>query len=290
MEYECPRCHYKTNRKSSYVDHLNRQNPCLKTFSDKTISEILEEVLRDKEFKCTECSKSFSHYSSLSRHKKEHGSSVTVDTTQNIDIQTTDNHIHTHSHNQANDNTHHSHNTTTTTTNSHNVSQTINVQNLNITILPFGQERTDHVEENADFMKRTLGNVDSTGVADMVKAIFFNKEVPENRNCHIKREHKPGKMLVYMKENGADDPDWVEQDLEFTLDKMIDKGMRLLIKHNGHIFTIQHENGDELAGERFDRNNASLSDIGKKSRNIYPKIKSSIVSAAKTCKQQEKKQ
>ena len=94
MEYECPRCHYKTTKKCNLKNHLNRKIHCLPTFSDQTIENILQSLIdEEKAFKCTECSKSFSHSSSLSRHKREHDTIVASLNDASIDI-TPDTNVH----------------------------------------------------------------------------------------------------------------------------------------------------------------------------------------------------
>jgi hypothetical protein len=75
MIYECPRCKFTSESKSHYLAHLNRQNICSPTFSDKPPNEILEELIEEKKshkkHPCKYCDKSFSHSSGLSRHYHE---------------------------------------------------------------------------------------------------------------------------------------------------------------------------------------------------------------------------
>ena len=80
--YTCPRCHYKTNHRTAYVNHLNRVSPCATTHSKQTQSEILASI--KKPFQCACCGKTFAHSSSFYRHKKEH-SNEPEPTVDNVD-------------------------------------------------------------------------------------------------------------------------------------------------------------------------------------------------------------
>jgi uncharacterized C2H2 Zn-finger protein len=72
MLHKCPRCHYSTDKRSNYINHLNKKNKCPTTFSDKSIEELIGELkVYDKKLKCKYCNKSFSFVSGLSRHIKD---------------------------------------------------------------------------------------------------------------------------------------------------------------------------------------------------------------------------
>ena len=44
VEYSCERCHYITNRKIYYINHLNRKNTCKSIHSSISIEELLKEL------------------------------------------------------------------------------------------------------------------------------------------------------------------------------------------------------------------------------------------------------
>lgn len=58
MLYQCDKCKKQFDRKSNYLNHLNRQKKC--TFQSKTKKLI--------SFKCQDCNKSFSRKQSVDRH------------------------------------------------------------------------------------------------------------------------------------------------------------------------------------------------------------------------------
>jgi hypothetical protein len=71
MKYECERCGYISNHLANFRKHLERINTCEPVLNKISVKELLKKINKDKEFKCKLCSKSFTHKSSLYRHKKE---------------------------------------------------------------------------------------------------------------------------------------------------------------------------------------------------------------------------
>ena len=76
--YECLRCKFITNRKSSMKDHLNRKKKCIKTldafqYNDDEcdiISLIKKGDRKKNKFKCNHCSKSYCNNYVLEKHIK----------------------------------------------------------------------------------------------------------------------------------------------------------------------------------------------------------------------------
>ena len=73
LSYTCKRCGYEAFQKCNLLDHLSRKKPCKPLREDIPCNDLLVEVStlqkkESKEWECGNCSKSYSHYSSLSRH------------------------------------------------------------------------------------------------------------------------------------------------------------------------------------------------------------------------------
>lgn len=101
--YNCPRCNYRTDRKSNFINHLLRKKACLPILNEITREEILEKINMNKDmkgiiidsektlfdskmtqndsivdskndkikhFECCYCNKNFSRKNNLVRHQK----------------------------------------------------------------------------------------------------------------------------------------------------------------------------------------------------------------------------
>ena len=74
---------------------------------------------------------------------------------------------------------------------------------------------------------RTLA---TNGIPDLAEKIFLNKDVPENRNVKLKRQHYPATMKVY-KNNSQGVPAWQDQTLKPVIAKMINKSLNVILKY-----------------------------------------------------------
>lgn len=66
--YDCPRCGYRTNQRSHFVDHLKKKKTCPAMVNDIPCSRILEELNKPKAHHCTYCDKTFVYPHGLWRH------------------------------------------------------------------------------------------------------------------------------------------------------------------------------------------------------------------------------
>jgi len=80
MKYTCYRCFYTIDKKSSFINHINRKKICLRNiesfkYSQEEIKELEELQLNNKnktEIKCNICNKIFSENFNLNKHLKIH--------------------------------------------------------------------------------------------------------------------------------------------------------------------------------------------------------------------------
>lgn len=263
MDYTCPRCHYATCKRHHYLEHLRRKVVCDPVYSDIDVSKVvshLEDEYTSKPHACRECGKRFSYKSGLYRHIGTHKqaapeahTSVTVNGNNNV----------------------------TNTTVNHNVTNNYNLsQNVTINVHPMGQEDISHVLEDTDFLTKCLRNVLLDGIPNLVEKIYMDPETPENHNVQLKRIKKPGSMLVLVKTQGSDAPEWIEKPLNTTLDEMIEKGSGILIKHNNHIYHISHDE------QLWDDRSMNLSKVRNKKRGVYGNIRDGVLCKVKNNRNQ----
>ena len=73
-KYNCKRCGYITNIKSSYVNHLNRKKSCEEILSNISIKDLLQEIIdRDNcenSKSCKYCNKNFTSRQGKYQHQK----------------------------------------------------------------------------------------------------------------------------------------------------------------------------------------------------------------------------
>ena len=63
----CPRCHYETEKTSTFLKHLTKANACHMTFTDEPRESIINSF-KSRSFECPHCVQTFSDASHLSRH------------------------------------------------------------------------------------------------------------------------------------------------------------------------------------------------------------------------------
>ena len=285
--YTCERCHYYTSRKCDFVDHLKRKNICNNEFTNTHPQIILETLLKPKNFICETCNKTFSHKKTLVRHKKDkHETNITnISSNSSVENHTNSANTTQHSHNMTSSNntttTNNSNNTThTTNTNCHNNtnSPVINIQTLNV----FGNESIDHVIQDPEFLLKCLKAINLNGIPDLIEKIWLNKDVPENQNLKLQREHHPKVMSVYTDET-SDTPIWVNKSANEVLETLISKGHDLLVRHNDQYLTLSvRPSVDEQ--ETFDLRMNRLSNITSKKRGVYIPIRDNILLKFRTSK------
>lgn len=283
--YDCPRCHYHTTKKGAFIEHLTRKSMCTGTFSDEDLTPIYnklrEQMKITKTHICSQCNKGFSYASGLSRHKKEHLSLTINDNTASSS--TTTNVTNTNSNNTTNNQ---NSNNTTSNQNSHNNTtitnsqNTFNIQtlNMNVQLLPFGEEDIRHVEDDKTMLLECLKKILTDGIPNIIEKIHFNSAVPQNHNVKLKRIKHPATMLVYTK-NSDGQTGWEEKSMDTTLDALIDNGCDILIKFKTNDLPIDFNDRDQV--EINDMRNEKISNIKSKKRGVYGQIKTGVICKAK---------
>lgn len=252
--YDCPRCHFSTNRRSSLIDHLHRKNPCEALYSEEDPDVIAETYVIPRPYSCTECDKAFAHPSGLYRHKKEH-----TPPSSNDDADANDHAQDDHSHNNV------------------NAIGTLNIATL-VNINVFGKESLDHIDEDLDFLKSCLFNeVLSNAIPNIVEKIYFNQAVPENRNVKIKREHHPALMEVKTVAG------WEEKSMDAVVYHMIDKSNRALIRYNDKLYNLILQPTLEESEDQ-DRRTRKLNEVKYRKKGVYGPIKSGVLAKVRAHK------
>lgn len=224
MGHTCPRCGYKTEQRSHFIDHLNKKKTCVAVLKDVPVSTILEEMNKPKAHRCDKCEKSFTYLHGLQRHiRGVHTENTTTNTTTTT----------TNSHNDSS----HSHNTTNNThCNNTNCENTYNCP-ITINLNVYGRERIDYIEDDTVQLTKHLRELAHNGIPDLIERIFLNKEVPENHNVKLKREHHPKLFEVYVS-NESEGGEWKHMKADEIINDMIHKGLDIMIRQNGNLLSV----------------------------------------------------
>lgn len=168
--FECERCCRIFTRKYHLERHLNKKTPCKPEKNDikKYLSDYdSPEEPPQLELTCQYCQVTFSRKQRLTSHLenprlgcfhkkilKEELSRMKLTTVVNQTV----NHVK-------------------------NINNVNNVNNVNIYILPQGKERIDHIKEEQ--LLSILNQEYSVVIHELMRLIYFNKDVPENNNWGI---------------------------------------------------------------------------------------------------------
>ena len=106
MMYKCPKCYYKTNRKSSFKSHFNRKETCIRSvesyskYNDLELSKLMDNYKLDinnykkdelKKYKCHICFNKFTQKYNLNKHIKTfHNYHIINELTNNNDYNNND--------------------------------------------------------------------------------------------------------------------------------------------------------------------------------------------------------
>jgi hypothetical protein len=153
VEYECKKCGYKTNRKSSYDRHIISVPDCDKIMYEAECEHCQKKITKRKNLN--------SHLKSCEKYKIHMENSVKLDINGNQ-------------------------NETTINNGDNNVV----LNKCPITINIFGNENMEYITE--EFVEKLFKSLGGRTVSKLVSAVHLNKEHPENHNFHLtsKASHK----------------------------------------------------------------------------------------------------
>jgi len=160
VEYSCERCHYTSNKKSNYSNHLNRKSTCESIHSSISIEELLKELnSKSSTYSCIKCDKCFKTPQSKYQHQINCKHNNLLDSCKQTIINNT-------------------------TTNSNNTTNIENQNNINL-IINFDNYTSEHldIEKFKEECRKTLSS--NSIIEYYIKQIFFNKEYPENMNIKL---------------------------------------------------------------------------------------------------------
>lgn len=204
--------------------------------------------------------------SSLERHKRhEHGQHTSG-------VGNSINHIE-HNHSIVNDNSIHDNsvdNSIHTTNTTNNITGPVNIH---VNLQVFGTELIKHIMEDEAFIKECLEQIIGQGIPNLVEKIYFNKQVPENQNVKMQREHHPSLMNVFTKTG------WVEQPTDDVVEKMIIKGKRILQSKVSEQFSSVPIT--DSSRNMFDLRSEKLNNIANKKKGVYGPVKHGVIAKAR---------
>ena len=221
--YYCKDCHTNFKRKLNYETHL------ISTKHKNRVSKVL--------IACSFCNKSFSHTSSLYRHKTNCIHSKTTETLQkeNAELRKKIEDLERSKNNN---------------TNIQNIENQNNTNNIKININCFGNENMDYITDKVilQCISKVYGSIPM-----IIERIHFDPEHPENNNVKIPNKKLPHAQIM------TDNDKWKLVDRNDTIHSMIDNGYSLLdetFQEKGHVlsnnqqkhfknFQTKYEDGDK---------------------------------------------
>jgi hypothetical protein len=216
-QYECRRCHYKTERVRHLIKHLKKKKECFTKFSSISQEKCIDELnLINKNTdiipknKCVHCSKIFSTSGNFKRHqytcKNKQNNKIEI-----LEKEAEETHKFQIFHNLQK---FQKYQTVVRNTNNINGNITIINMNLNIQILNFDTPNREYLKSN--FLRNCMRNP-YQGTAEIVKELYFNDQHPENRSL-IWDNLKTPIMRVF------EDGKWVYKKKKIALCDAIERG------------------------------------------------------------------
>jgi len=281
QKYTCSKCGKSYTRKSSLNRHLlscnmpentseQKVNNCASDSEQLVIKhdQCENEELNWQEIQCGYCHKKFTTKTSMYRHirntckvKKD------MDTKEEIYqsllakmdklVEQNEKLVAKNEELQAKVGQTINNNITNNTTNNNNI-----VNNMNIKLVAFGQEDRDSMKNSEIFNILRRG---FSSVPELVRAIHFNEERPENHNIYISNM-RDNFVMVY------DGDKWGLRDRNETIQNIFDDGRNfLVVKYNDmkEKFTDKHRH----AVKKFERFDSNIDRSSNKKDQVFNDIK-----------------
>ena len=215
-DYECPRCHYKSSKKSNYKNHLQRKITCPNTFSDEPQSNLLETInLRAGPCSCFCCRREFKNDQYFDLHKKSCSAITSKPAAarkgggaQELEFEEMKR-IMTEQGRRIRDMELIQTNIVNNNIVNNNIVNNNNNININIVVNNFGSEDRSYITK--EIMQQCL---DKMKISLLVESIYFHPDHPENHTIKLKSEKKKRVSLVR-------DGKWVEGDMSASIDSIV---------------------------------------------------------------------
>lgn len=256
MSYICPRCYYKTDRKSSFLNHLKRKKICIRCSESyaKYSSDELDKIMAQynsydftefcdslENYCCDHCDKTFSKKYNLNRHvkikhddinEKEQSSSPVVNNTYNI---------------------------------VNNIQNIQNIQQLNINITPIS------FDKDWDLSKIDQSNIHKILFSNVMYTKLLEEILKNEINLNVIIENESNSGLVYKND--------IEKYVSMKLKDIADKSMLKLNKQLRDLHTniMDADFLDDYVKKSQDIIDSKINDYKNNTNNIQEKVDEYII-------------
>lgn len=273
--FQCYRCNKSFVRKDYLIAHLQRKTICLPFHPSQDIPcedllrKLEEQSKQNKKFNCKFCNKAFTSLNGKYQHQRTYCKQRKSDAIESDEKTSTGllekmkemneqmqelkrNYDELKKLNNRKENT-------TIHVNGHQFN------NCNFVIQDFGNESLGYIQNDVPFLTKCLNNLKDDGMKKLVERIHYDPEHPENNNARIKSTRNE---VCEVFQNDA----WNTLDKNETLDKMIEKGYKVLS-------TFYHTN-ENIKDNDMNENDCRmfflLCKLGKKEKNVYCPIRKKV--------------
>jgi hypothetical protein len=234
-DFKCKRCGHGASSLWNLKSHLSRSKPCHDLNScGKTQEELLEEISANKsdwEHECDACGAKYKSRQGLYLHKKN--KKCNAEDIRKYQEAKANTHVSVSNSTGAIVNTGAIINSPGAIINSPGA--IVNNTIVNITINNFGQERTDYVINDKEFMENSLTHISTYGLVNIINKIFNDKGHPENKT--VLSQNKKKNTFKIRKEDK-----WEDAHGQQVIPSMIRKGFDVAYTHfNSNIEKMEKE-------------------------------------------------